>query len=82
MENGNISTVISLGIAVAVYLLMIILLKIFSEEEIFMIPYGKKIYAILKKHRLYGKRRRALKQRLCRLGNGKSLQKTRFERKK
>ena len=43
INNSNISTIISLGIAVVTYLIMIILLKIFSEEEILMIPYGKKM---------------------------------------
>ena len=59
--NRNITTIISLGIAVIVYLLMIILLKVFSEEEIFMIPYGKKFYKFLKKLRLYRKRRIVVK---------------------
>lgn len=61
LKNTNIATIIGLVIAVIVYLLMIILLKIFSEEEIFMIPYGKKFYKILKKLRLYRKRRTILK---------------------
>ena len=61
IKNSNIITIMSLGVAVIVYFIIIVLLKIFSEEEIFMIPYGKKIYEFLKKARLYAKRQTPLK---------------------
>lgn len=61
IKNSNIITIMSLGVAVIVYFIIIVLLKIFSEEEIFMIPYGKKIYEFLKKARLYAKRQIPLK---------------------
>ena len=48
-------TILSLIIATTIYLISVILLKIFSEEKIFMIPYGKKIYPILKRLGIYGK---------------------------
>ena len=41
--KSNIATIIGIIIAIITYLLMVIILKIFSEEEIYMIPYGKKI---------------------------------------
>lgn len=44
LGSQNIATILSLLIAIAIYIVMIILLKIFSKEEIYMIPYGKKIY--------------------------------------
>lgn len=59
----NLTTIIGIGTAIIVYFIMIILLQIFSEEEIYMIPYGKKFYQFLKKLRLYSKRRKPLKQR-------------------
>ena len=40
-------------IAVVVYVIAIIALKIFKKEEILMLPKGDKVYAVLKKIRLY-----------------------------
>lgn len=54
--NSNIVTILGISIGVIAYLLMLVLLKIFSEEEICMIPYGKKFYIFLKKLRPYRKR--------------------------
>ncbi len=82
MGNGNLSTIIGLGIAVIIYLIVLIVLRIFSEEEFHMIPYGKKLCDFFKKLRLYGKRRTALKQRALKNEKHINLQKTRFERKK
>lgn len=61
ISSGKIITIFSLIIAIISYLIMIILLKIFSEEEIFMLPYGKKFYKILKKLGLYGVQRTSVK---------------------
>lgn len=47
------SIIISLVVAVVIYLLSIISLKIFDKEEINMIPYGAKIYSFLEKIGLY-----------------------------
>ncbi len=59
MINGIISaklaTILALIIAVIIYVVMVVILKIFDEEEITMIPYGSKIYKILKKLGIYGK---------------------------
>lgn len=49
----KMSIIISLVVAVVIYLLSIISLKIFDKEEINMIPYGAKIYSFLEKIGLY-----------------------------
>ncbi len=41
--------IFSLSIGIIVYLILIFVLRILSEEEIFMIPYGQKIYKRIKK---------------------------------
>ena len=53
--SERIATLISIAIAVIIYALAIIALKIFTKEEIYMIPYGKKIYSILEKFGIYEK---------------------------
>ena len=40
----KISLIISILLAALVYLICIIILKVFTKEEIFMIPFGKKVY--------------------------------------
>lgn len=56
--SQNIATVIAILIAIVIYILLVFLLKIFTKEEIFMIPYGTKIYQLLEKTGIYqqGKR--------------------------
>lgn len=49
----KISTLIGIFMAVISYAISIILLKIFTKEEIFMIPYGQKIYKFLNKFGMY-----------------------------
>ncbi len=49
----KIATVIAIFIAVIVYAIAIIALKIFKKEEILMLPKGDKILAILKKIHVY-----------------------------
>lgn len=49
MANQNIVTILALCISIIIYFLMVIFLKIFSKEEIFMIPYGKNFYNFLKR---------------------------------
>lgn len=51
----KLATILAIIIAVIIYLVMIVILKIFNEDEIMMIPYGTKIYKILKKLGIYGK---------------------------
>lgn len=49
----NLATIIALVIAVIVYVLSVLALKILNEEDILMLPSGNKIYAILQKIGLY-----------------------------
>lgn len=51
--SAKIATIISIALAVIIYILAIIALKIFTKEEIFMIPYGQKIYTILEKFGIF-----------------------------
>ncbi len=53
--SKKMCTIISMAIAIILYVILIFLLKIFSEDNIFMIPYGQKIYKILKIVGIYGK---------------------------
>ena len=46
--SQNILLIISLLFGVFIYIISIIFLKILSEEEIFMIPYGQKLYKKMK----------------------------------
>ncbi len=56
--SQNIATIFAIGIAVFVYVILILFLKVFTKEEIFMIPYGTKLYKLLEKTGMYqqGKR--------------------------
>ncbi len=49
----KMATIIALIVAVIVYLLSIIVLKIFNKEDILMLPYGQKIYSVLTKMGIY-----------------------------
>ncbi len=49
----KLATILSMLFAVIIYLLTIIVLKLFTKEEIYMIPGGAKIYPILKKMKIY-----------------------------
>ncbi len=51
----KLSIIISIIVAIITYTVSIILLKIFTEEEIFMLPCGNKVYKFLKNMRLYAK---------------------------
>ena len=53
--STKIVTILAIGIAVIIYAVLVVILKIFDEDEITMIPYGTKIYKILKKLGIYGK---------------------------
>lgn len=45
--SDRIATLISIIIAVIIYTVLVILLKIFTKEEVLMLPYGEKIYNFL-----------------------------------
>lgn len=51
--NEKISTMLLILMCVIIYILLLIILRVFSKEEIYMIPYGSKIYNFLKRLRLY-----------------------------
>lgn len=53
INAGKLVTIVSILIAIIVYILAVIALKIFTKEEIFMIPYGQKLYKILEKIGIY-----------------------------
>ena len=48
IHSQNFKFIISITLGIIVYFFTIILLKIFTKEEIFMIPYGQKAYNKLK----------------------------------
>lgn len=54
--SAKIATLVGIAVAVIIYLVLIVLLKIFDEEEIIMIPYGTQIYKILQMLGIYGKK--------------------------
>ena len=54
----KLSIIISLVVAIVIYLLSIMSLKIFDKEEITMMPYGAKIYSFLEKIGLYKVKKR------------------------
>lgn len=49
----KMSIIISLAVAIVIYCLAIISLKVFDKEELQMVPYGTKIYLFLEKIGLY-----------------------------
>lgn len=49
----RMATIIAICIAVIVYLICVIIFKIFSKEDIEMLPKGDKIYSFLKKIKIY-----------------------------
>ena len=49
----KMATIIAITIAVIIYALAIVALKVFSKKEIQMMPAGEKIYQILKKLKIY-----------------------------
>lgn len=53
--SKKMCTIISMATAIILYVILVFLLKIFSEDNIFMIPYGQKIYKILRTIGIYRK---------------------------
>ena len=51
----KLATIISLIFAVIIYFISVIVLKIFTKEELHMIPYGNKLYKMLEKLGIYRK---------------------------
>jgi len=50
---SQLATIIAIIFAIILYGLSIIALKVFSKEELLMIPYGTKICNILEKMKIY-----------------------------
>ena len=53
IHPGRIAAIISILFAVIIYFIVVVILKIFTKEEILMIPMGNKIYNFLLKLKLY-----------------------------
>lgn len=53
MMPERVCTIIALICAVIIYGIAVIILKVFTKEDIYMLPYGTKIYNILSKMRIY-----------------------------
>lgn len=51
--GNSVSTVISIFVGVIVYALAVLFTKCLSKEEIYMIPFGGKLYNVLVKIKLY-----------------------------
>lgn len=56
LPSEKIATIISLMFAVGIYCISVIALKIFTREEITMIPFGNKIIKVLEKLGIYAKK--------------------------
>ena len=50
---GNKATILSILFAVIIYIFSVIALKIYSKEDIYMLPRGEKIYTFLEKLKIY-----------------------------
>ncbi len=53
INMGNMATIISIIFAVIIYLAAVFALKIYSKEDIYMLPKGEKIYKVLEKLKIY-----------------------------
>ncbi len=49
----KLATILAIVVAVVIYALAIIVLKVFSKEEMLLLPGGNKIYNILEKLKIY-----------------------------
>ena len=51
--GNSVATIASIMIGAIVYLALVLIMKVLSKEDIYMIPYGTKIYKILVKLKIY-----------------------------
>ena len=51
--NGKLATIIAITMAIIIYALAIIVLKVFKKEEILMMPAGNKICKLLESLKIY-----------------------------
>ena len=49
----KLATIVAIVVAVVIYALAIIVLKVFNKEEILRVPMGNKICAVLEKLKIY-----------------------------
>ena len=49
----RIATLVGIAVAVIVYFVLVVVFKILSKEDIYMLPNGEKIYKMLKKVKIY-----------------------------
>lgn len=49
----KLATIVSILVAVIIYIISVIVLKIFTKEEILMLPIGNKVYKLLEKLKIY-----------------------------
>lgn len=50
--NIKVSAILAVGVAVVVYVVAIFALKALSEDDVMLLPKGKKICSVLKRHNL------------------------------
>jgi len=80
--SQNKATILAIIIAILIYLIFVFLLKIFTKEEIFMIPYGTKLYKFLEKTGIYKTRRSSINIGFESLKKRKPYSEKGFEQKK
>ena len=51
--NGKLATIIAIIIAIVIYALAVVALKVFKKEEILMMPAGNKICKLLERLKIY-----------------------------
>ena len=51
--SNSISTVIAILIGIIVYAILVLAMRILTKEDIYMIPFGTKIYSVLVKLKIY-----------------------------
>ena len=52
---GKLATILAILVAMLIYVIAVIGLKIFTKEELYMLPYGEKIYKLLQSIGVYKK---------------------------
>lgn len=51
--SAKLAIILAMIIAVAIYVISIMVLNIFTKEEVKMMPYGNKILKVLEKLKIY-----------------------------
>ena len=53
ITGNTMSTIIAISVGVVLYVILVLLMKMLTKEDIYMIPFGTKIYNILVKLKIY-----------------------------